>query len=438
MIFNRNYSRLESLFIGLHPSPGFNRIRKFQSRRLSQLVRYSYENVPFYRELFNCHQFRPETVRSVDNLVDIPIVRKELLLQSPRESTISRQYRSRRLINRMTSGSTGRPFEVSCSWFEDRLLSLIKQKFLLRLGLRLSDRIARVKILRPGQQTPVSFRLLGRIGIQETCFIDALESPESIAGKLSGWRPDIVMGLPGILALTASHLKRPPNRCRPRLVLIGGETSTAAMKREIEDGFEAPVREIYASHEFNLMASQCLRTGQFHIAEENLILEIITRKGRLAGPGEEGEVIATALHSFAQPFIRYAIGDIATFGEKICGCGQATGTIQAVVGRLLDRIVLSSGKRKSPDEVFVFLSSRHLAWVKRYQMVQEKEGGVVLKLEISRKPDQVQLLDVENKIRDFLENSRPFEIKIVDRIEPEMSGKFQISRSEVFTNYFQI
>ncbi len=83
-----------------------------------------------------------------------------------------------------------------------------------------------------------------------------------------------------------------------------------------------------------------------------------TKDGRPAAPGERGEVVLTALHSFAMPFIRFRLGDIVTKGDSHCACGQPFATIRSVQGRMFDYFPLPDGRLVHPYEIIAILSEQ--------------------------------------------------------------------------------
>jgi phenylacetate-CoA ligase len=82
---------------------------------------HAYENVAFYRELFDRHGVRPGQIRGVADIGRIPVVTKQDLRAAPVRSTVARGYDLARLLTAKTSGSSGEPFEVRRTWLEQRL-----------------------------------------------------------------------------------------------------------------------------------------------------------------------------------------------------------------------------------------------------------------------------------------------------------------------------
>ncbi len=88
-----------------------------------------------------------------------------------------------------------------------------------------------------------------------------------------------------------------------RLTILGAEASTALMRRQIERGYGAPLAKVYGRHEVVFIAMQRAGRDDFRVCGEAVVFEVL-KDGRAAEAGERGEVVVTALHSFAMPFIR--------------------------------------------------------------------------------------------------------------------------------------
>src|SRR5205814_6347866 len=122
---------------------------------------------------------------------------------------------------------------------------------------------------------------------------------------------------------------------RPRLITTGAEVQTPRMRKQIAEAFRAPVYNVYGAHEFNLLAWECCKTGLMHTCDDLLVLEVI-RGDKPAAAGERGEVVCTSLHSYAMPFIRHRLDDVAMRGPDACPCGAPFGVFAQVLGRMFD------------------------------------------------------------------------------------------------------
>jgi phenylacetate-CoA ligase len=211
---------------------------------------------------------------------------------------------------------------------------------------------------------------------------------------------------------------------RARLVLCGGEVVEAAARRVIEEGFSAALIDFYGAHEFNLLASQC-PAGVYHVCDDNVLLEIVDETGRPVKSGEIGEVVATALHSYTMPFVRYRTGDLATRGQGTCGCGQPFSTLHAIQGRAVDYLCLPNGRRVHPYAITVALAEREADWVSQHQLVQTRDGRVELKVLPRRAPRLEELQRLRVFATTVLGSGVDLDIALVERFPRHPSGKFR-------------
>ena len=143
----------------------------------------------------------------------------------------------------------------------------------------------------------------------------AWTSPAELGEILRRYEPDIVGGYPSALAKLTEHLSQHDAELKPpRYVGSGGETLTPDLRQQIEEGFRARVYDSYGANEINLIACECPQTGEMHVMDDTVIVEVLN-DGRPVAEGERGEVVVTALHSFAMPFIRYRLEDSVIKGR---------------------------------------------------------------------------------------------------------------------------
>jgi phenylacetate-CoA ligase len=253
-----------------------------------------------------------------------------------------------------------------------------------------------------------------------------------ILSRLREIRLDILRGYPGALSWVAGNLTEADRRqIRPRYIATGAETLTRDMRRRISEGFGARVFDFYASFEFLLIASECPRSGLYHITEGTTIVEIL-EDGRPVKAGGTGELVATALHSYAMPFIRFQVGDTVTRGETGCPCGAPVATIVQIQGRTADRFLLPNGETLHPYALDQPLID-YAPWLRRYQVTQERKDLFRIKVVAlsDSRPSPETLAGIGRRIAADIGHGVRVEIELVDEIPPGKGGKFRPYRSLV-------
>lgn len=403
-----------------------------QNKRLRRLVLHAYENVAYYRRLFDRNGVEPGDIQSVSDLWAIPITSREDIRDSAVKDVVARHTDPRRLLTWNTSGSSGMPLDIRRTWLEERILNMVRFRAYREIGLRARDRIA--SICRPQSTGPNDHQwlhwTLRSLGVYRTSPISCFDTCGEIVRKLADTKPDVIFGSPGVVSMVAQNID-PKLRpyVRPRFVRVGGEVLTPSMREQIGEGFCAPVFDTYASYEFSLLAWECPATGWMHVCDDSVVVEVI-KDGRPTAPGEHGEVVATALHSFAMPFIRYRLGDIVTKGDMGCPCGAPYSTIRDVQGRMIDHFVLPDGRVVNPYAVTGPLK-RTAPWIKQFQLTQESEDQFIFRIVPVTRPSRQDLASLAVYAKTIVGPDVRFETKVVSEIPLEASGKFRVCRSLV-------
>jgi phenylacetate-CoA ligase len=416
-----------------HGQAGRAELRAFQDAKLRRLVRHAYHRVPYYRRLFDAHGVHPRQIHGVGDLGLLPTSSKQQLRAEPADSLLAAGADTASLLSARTSGSSGEPFTIRRTWGEDKLQFLFRLRAYSSMGLVPGDRRASLDVRRPGISADRKLigRTLGVLGISPTLSLDGLAPPPELIASLQAFRPDVLIGMPGILWRVADHMiAAGGSGIRPRFVTVGGEILTPLVRQHLVRAFEAPVYQTYGSHEFPLLAWECAETGTFHVSDDSVVIEVL-RDGRPVQPGEEGEVVATNLHAYSMPFIRYRLGDVVTRGTEGCACGRSFSTIRDIQGRAIDAFRLPDGRVLHPYHVLTTFISGADTWIRQYQLLQERPDRIVLRIQPMAGHVSDQVTAVERSVRPLLGPGVDFGVQLLDEIPLEATGKFRALRSLV-------
>ena len=397
-----------------------------QSRKLRCLLDHAYRNVPYYRSLFDRHGVAPHRIQSAADLPMVPITTKSDLRQAPLEETLARGISPGRLLATTTSGYSGEPFTVRCTWFEKRLENLLWVRALRHIGVRMKDRCGSIMYVRPSDQRERTSpeRLVKALGFYRSVTFDCCQPSENILRALRRYRPDFVVGYPGVLALVGENMTSQDRRAiRPHGLAAVGEVLTEAARERISTAFGAPVYNLYGSHELGTVAWECEETRELHVCDDHVLLEVLN-DGRPAAPGQSGQLVATNLDAFAMPFVRYRLGDVVTKGSEVCPCGQPFSTLRRVEGRRIDYFPLPDGRLLHPFQI-VGTALATAEWILRYQLIQERRDRILLRVVPSRRPAGEEIRRLEDAVRSFLGPRVGFSVIPVPRIDTGPGGKLR-------------
>ena len=414
-----------------HPRQSRETILAYQSRALRRLVRDAYDNVIYYRQLFDREKIKPDDIKSPADLGKIPITTKKDLRDRPLAEILRRGSNPSRLRSSRTTGSTGEPFSVWRSDGEEFILDLFRQRVLRGFGLKTRDVMVRV-MFHPVDPT-LPWRMARGLGIYRQHHIYVLKAPEIISEEIQKLKPDVLTGNVGVLAhiarVAAGSMKP---RFNLKFVVVGSEFSTAGMRGRIADAFRAPAYNVYAARESGLIGWECRTTGRYHVHDDSLILEVLDGDKTVLEEGE-GEAVLTALHSRNMPLIRFKLGDRVKKGPAPCPCGVPFSTLDSILGRMSDYLFLPDGRRlyaRAADDII----REHAPWIAQYELEQESVASVVLRA-IPLAANTPETDSLTKRILAVLGPDVDFRVEIVDTIKPGPRGKFAFLRSNVFSEF---
>lgn len=403
-----------------------------RNRRLRRIVAHARENVPYYRELFECAGLTPGRVQTVEDLSLIPVTSRRRFQEAQPREILSRTSNARKLLVFRTSGATGEPLTVYQSHRENFFLHVLRLRALRAMGLRWRDRMIKVRS-RAHARRPASWRLFERLGILKQDPVEA-RTPELMAADLRDRRADVLMGYTGALLqvgqILAAEGKR---RLQPRLLVCGSETMTPFIRAELEASFRAEVRDTYICQETGLIAWECPASGLYHVLDDYIILEVL-RDGRPCGPGEEGEAVVTNLVCRSMPFIRYRLEDRVKVAATPCPCGRKSLTLECVRGKMQDYFRLPGGREFNPWDLSGMWMGR-APWILQFELVQEEPASVVMRIVPKAATSAGEVEELSARSRDILGSGISFRVEIVDEIKPAEGGKFRAHRSLVWSIY---
>ena len=398
----------------------------FQSRCLRRIVRHACQRVPYYRRIFDSAGVKPEDIRGVHDLPKIPLSSRDDIQSLAPEQICAEGLDPNSLLIRRTSGSSGAPLTIRREKSEERLLQALRLRYTADYGAGWRSQRAEIgysagRALWDADSDPP---LHQRLGFSPRFVVDWDMPKEQLIERLAATRTEILVGAPSVLSWKADELTDADRaRLSIRHVIAGGETLTDDIRKRVECGWGAPVYDNYGSHEFVFIGNQQLDGEGYRVCGESLIVEVL-RDGKPAAPGEEGELVGTALHSFAMPFIRYRLGDLVEVGGDENPGDVSVRTLSRIKGRIIDRFLLPGGRAVHPYAIANVLRDDE-DWVRRFQIAQPERAGLHIKIVPYDRPDTDRLDEVARRIERKLDGAVSVRLEIVHDLPPMAGGKFQ-------------
>ncbi|MHB1315278.1 MAG: phenylacetate--CoA ligase family protein [Christensenellales bacterium] len=318
-------------------------LEKLQLQKLRQTAFRAYQNVPYYRDLFQKANILPDDIKSLDDLEKLPFLAKEDLrinypygLFAVPLSEIVRLHAS--------SGTTGKPTVAGYTnkdlndWTELMARALtsggVEKNSIVQVafgyGLFTGGLGAHYGAERIGASViPISTGNTGRqIMLMKDFGTTTLLSTPSYALYLAEAMEE--------MGVRKEDLKL-------KFGVFGAEPWTEGMRTEIQNRLGIRATDIYGLSEITGpgVSCECEYQCGMHIAEDYFYPEIIDPiAGKTLPHGETGELVITTLDKEGMPLIRYRTHDITSLNYERCQCGRTLVRMGKVAGRSDDMLII--------------------------------------------------------------------------------------------------
>lgn len=399
-------------------------IRDAQSTKLQRLIRHSFDNVKYYREVLERAGIMPDRIKSVDDLRRLPILTRHELRDQfwdflPRNLPACRVSR--------TSGSTGIPICIFADWHSRRLNSAATIRFFRAIGVPLVGRPILTLLKTQKEQYKAPHWVVAQ-GLHKKYYVNPyITSQENrdygriLVAKL---RRPVLTGIASALRAFVSGIRDGlfPT-FEPSVIITGGEMLLPQVRELIESTFGMKVMDIYACNEARNIAWQCREARGYHINADNVIVEIVGNDEPVAA-GETGEVVLTDLNRYVMPIIRYKNGDLARLTQAPCSCGCRLPMLAEIVGRTGENVRLPDGRVVLWNHLKGQMTHPH---IRQFQLVQEGNGGFVVNYVPEQGSDTEELENLLlRRFRNMIGESIGIRIERREKIEPAPSGKSKL------------
>ncbi len=393
-------------------------LRRFQDRRLRRLVHHAWERVPFYRRRLEACGVRPGQVREAADLAGIPVLCKSDLLDASLEDLVADGADIASCVMHGTSGTSAEPLRLVRTPAEERTLFAYRLRAQVLSGLRPWH--TRIKVgSAPVQLWP------HRIGLFRCANLaDDLPLAE-ILRRLEQRRPSVLYAGPTMFELLLETVEESRLRALgPHLIFSGAELLNRNTRARLREVFGCPVVDFYGSVEVNLIAWECRGCGLYHTCDDSVFVEVLREDGSPAGPGEEGRLVMTALHSFAMPLIRYEVGDVVRRPASAPPCRIGFGSIDRILGRVADYIPLPNGAWLSSHRIEEVTDE--VPGIRRFQCVQTGPAEIVFKVQPGKGFGEDSVRRLRQNFVPMLPAGMRLEIKVVEEMELTPAGKLRV------------
>lgn len=401
-------------------------LEKFQLESLNKLIEHARKNVSFYSYL------PIGKLESINEISGIKVIEKNDVRKFSDRLTF-KKVRGQRA--KTSGGSTGAPVTVlkDSKGFARELAATWRGYSWA--GVEVGDKQVRFWGVPNNYKEKFKSKLIDFVCNRYR--VSAFEYSDKVFNnylrKIEKIGPDYFYGYMSIIKEFAQYIDENNLDVKFSLkaIITTSEVLTSVDRKYISDIFKAPVYNEYGCGEIGTIAHECEEFG-FHINCENVLLEVVDRRGKPCPPDTPGEIVVTDLTNFSMPLIRYRIKDWGELTSESCKCGRSLTVIKRVYGRQYDSLINIKGE-KFHGEFFLYiiedLKKKGLV-VDGVQFLQNKELNLTVKVIANENFDYISKYIKKRLCRDF-DRTLLVEVQKVNKIDREPSGKLRVVKREV-------
>lgn len=313
--------------------------------RLRSLCQYAYEKAPAMRKKFDDAGVTPSQIQSLNDLVRIPITRRDELIKLQRENppfggflTVPPEGLKRIYVHPGPQYETLADSDIEHATNAIRKLGLVKGDIainalsyhLVPAGLLLDD-------------------ILTQMGV--TVVPAGIGNRDLQVQIMHDLKVTTFIGFPLFLMQIIKRAEEQGYDFRRDFALSKAlALGKSSVRKSLEEDYQLQTREVYGYLPVGVPAAECEQKSGMHI-EEDFIVEIVDpATGKQLGPGEIGELVVTTVFNEIMPRIRSGSGDLGYYTDEPCPCGRTSNRLVEIVGRVGEAAKVR-GMFISPPEV---------------------------------------------------------------------------------------
>jgi phenylacetate-CoA ligase len=421
VLFQQNYREISSF---LEKSQWWSKtqLEEHQLTKLKKLLRHAYDNVPYYRKVFNTKGIQPHMIRSLEDLHMLPFLTKTIVKEQI-PALKATNYPPTTFETISTGGTTGEPltFYIERGVALTSYLGFLKS-FLHQADCHFTDRY----IFLVGNDVRWRYQLFGRI-LYLSSFSLTDKNLSVYVDKMKKHKPKFIIAYPSAITLLGRFMKKNNNSSVSTLkaIICSGETLYDWQREVLEQIYQCKVYAYYNQREQTVFAGTCGLSNFYHIYPQFGITELIGKDGKpVKKEGELGEIVGTGFMNFNFPFIRYRTGDIGMYTSEACSCGRHYQLLKNIEGRHQEFIVLKTGTIIPVTGIYGLIA--HCSnQVKECQLYQEIPGEVVVRIQKDEGYTTKDENCIQNNFQKRFGSAISISLEYVDVFPRTMSGKHQ-------------
>lgn len=391
------------------------KLEEYQNKKLRELIKHAYNNVPYYKKLFDTLKIKSSDIKTKKDLKKIPILTKNIIKDN---------FNDLRAVNFLgksyptyTSGSTGSPMVFFQTKEDFSWIWAAEFRSWKKAGYNLGDKYTKFS-LNPRKNLSKKIQdIIMRCHYIYSSKLSGNDIKKEIE-KIIKSKSEYIYGYTSTISIIAKYMEENNISIKMKGVFTFGDQMTSYYRKTIQKVFKTKVYDSYGCGGEGLnIAFECEK-GKYHINDELVIVE-----------SENKDAIVTSLNNYAMPLIRYKPNDLITLGGK-CTCGRGLSILKSLEGRSTDMIVCPNGNKLVVH--FFTILFEHLKGVKEFKIVQNNKKSINIELVIDKEINKKELEKrISSHIKKYAGNNLKIKYIYLENIPVDKNGKRKIIDNKI-------
>jgi len=349
-------------------------IEILQNKLMKDLLQHAYENVPYYRKVFDNVKFDPQNYTGTEDLNKIPILTKEIIRENFYD-LIASNISPKNMSKHSSGGTTEKPLQFYIPKdLKGDFNYATMYRFYSWAGVEFGERRVSVAGRMITKKPPYTMFNYAENQLYVSAHHLSNANLPDIVKSIIKFQPKFIQGHPSAIEIVSKFMINNDLRIGVKAVFTTSENLYKDQRQVIEEAFNCKVFDTYGMGEMVAMASECGVHNGYHLAPEYGFTEIVNTELYTDGLGE---IISTSLQNYAMPLIRYKTGDLGKFKKEKCSCGSNFPMLDTISGRIDDLIELENGKKILPLSIRIQLKD---LGIDDFQLIQISKVNFILNI----------------------------------------------------------
>ncbi|NLD46443.1 MAG: phenylacetate--CoA ligase family protein [Clostridiaceae bacterium] len=411
---------------------------EYQMMQLTKLLNHAYQNVPYYRKVFDERALKPLNIQNFNDLKLLPFLTKQTILDNF-DDMIATNIPEKQRYYATTGGTTGQQLKF---YIHRNLSSQFEWAFMFsqwqRVGYdyKSSKRLVLRNNILPEGKLWVYDRLNNSLIFDPFHLSD--DNIRKIIDKMNEVKIDFIHTYPSAITIICEFIKKTNYglKYKPKAVLASSENVYPGQREFVEKYLETRFYSWYGHSEQLILAGECEHSNEYHIFPEYGITEIVDINNKnITEPNIKGELVGTGFNNYIMPFIRYKTDDWATYSEDVnCKCKRNYKKLKSVDGRWLQEMILT----KSGNLISITALNMHsdiFDHVKQFQFYQDTKGICQFNIVKGENYSDCDEKRIYNELKKKLGDDIELKICYKDSIARAKSGKYRFLDQKLKTGF---